>query len=82
MRMRMRINLLHCDKTPAHNGVLSFHAASTRSTMRAQWSSLLVILAVATHLVDASHFRGGTIQWRPVNANPGSFDGRVCALAS
>ena len=47
--------------------------------MSVQWLSLLVSLAIAAHLVDASHFRGGTIHWRPLNTNPSYFDGRVGA---
>ena len=40
--------------------------------------SLLVALALGVHLVASSHFRGGTIHWRP--ANPASFDGQVATL--
>jgi hypothetical protein len=45
--------------------------------MRVQYLSfpILVAFALGAHLVTSSHFRGGTIQWRP--ANPGSFDGMV-----
>ena len=45
--------------------------------MSVQLPSLLIIFTVAAHLVSSSHFRGGVIQWRPINSNPGSFDGRV-----
>lgn len=30
--------------------------------------SLLLVLAFGAHSVTLSHFRGGTIQWRPINA--------------
>ena len=35
----------------------------------------LVLMAVVLELAAASHFRGATIQWKPVN--PVNFDGRV-----
>lgn len=39
----------------------------------------LVALLVACVLVavETSHFRGATIVWRPVNADPSAFNGEV-----
>ena len=38
-------------------------------------SVLLALMAVVLELATASHFRGATIQWKPVN--PVNFNGRV-----
>ena len=38
-------------------------------------SQLLALAFVAVELTVATHFRGATIQWRPVD--PANFDGRV-----
>jgi hypothetical protein len=46
--------------------------------MRVQYLSLPILLlafALGAHLVASTHFRGGTIQWRP--DDPGNFNGVV-----
>jgi hypothetical protein len=42
----------------------------------------LTYLLVLLQLVSCSHFRGGIVQWRPLNNNPMSFNGQVSSLIS
>ena len=37
----------------------------------------LTYLLVLLQLVSCSHFRGGIVQWRPLNTDPMSFNGQV-----
>ena len=39
------------------------------------WALCLAMIATVLEMAAASHFRGGIIQWRPVD--PDNFDGRV-----
>ena len=45
--------------------------------MAIKWMIAVLVLTL-TGLVQSSHFRGGIIQWRPLNAQ--NFDGRVCHM--
>ncbi len=51
-----------------------------------EWASVsrqaqvLALVTAVLGLAAASHFRGATIQWRPVN--PDNFDGRVRVCTS
>lgn len=49
------------------------------NTLEIMKTHLLLLLTYGAHLVTSSHFRGGTIQWRPLSATPGSFNTIVCA---
>ena len=42
----------------------------------------LSYLLVLIELVACSHFRGGVVQWRPLNNNPLSFNGQVSVLSN
>ena len=39
------------------------------------WALCLAMITAVLELAAATHFRGGIIQWRPVD--PDNFDGRV-----
>ena len=42
----------------------------------------LSYLLVLLELVACSHFRGGVVQWRPLNNDPMSFNGQVSVLSN
>ena len=46
-----------------------------RSDMRVHYLNLSILLVAFAHLVASSHYRGGTIQWRP--DDPKTFNGVV-----
>ena len=56
---------------PARNGSL---AMMVLTSVPGQ-ALLLTLVIVVIELAAASHFRGATVHWRPVN--PDNFDGRV-----
>lgn len=73
---RMRKFITPINKKELHTR--SALSLSTRSSMKTQWALLvLASLTIAAHSVNATHFRGGTIHWRPLYTNPAYFDGRV-----
>lgn len=37
----------------------------------------VLFLLILARFSVSSHFRGGVIQWKPLDANPDNFDGRV-----
>ena len=47
---------------------------STMVSLKSGWIVVALILGLSG-MAASSHFRGGIIQWRPVNAQ--NFDGRV-----